>query len=552
MAELKNNYKLPQEGTDCTAEGESLTGNKPVCPTYSGGGKVRSPKSTVEEIQNKEEKKNEAKKSEEKKNEEKKKEDIEDPFARRGLQRTPPTSKKPPSPPTHHTIQINSQNSQEDQISVVSNAVGRSTSKKLVQQAFHPSLFLARPRLGSAGNNSSSIPVDQSPTPVPCSPGPKTPQPPTWQRVPTSRNTKKRKLSSSPDPVKTSNRFAGLVVDLTEKETGQKTIKPIKPPPIILYGIEDLNLLTELLKTVAEKEQFTYKIINKNQLRISSVDIDTYKKLMALIREKGLIGHTFNRKDQRCYRIVIRNLHPTTPIDVIKEEIESTGNTVAGEIINAKYGPKKIPTSTFFVNLAPGPNNKAVKELKYIFHQSIIIEDPRKRKSIVQCQRCQQYGHSKNYCMRPYRCVKCGQSHKTSECEKRDRNTPAQCALCNGPHPANYKGCEVYKEILARKNKPKIYKGDRNEQVTGNQAKHFATHHPPGSKDNSDKPQQKTYAEAMSDNTKDSRGIPDFTRSNTSLEQILLKQSEKFDTILQQMSTLMSLMVKLVERLSPK
>ena len=54
--------------------------------------------------------------------------------------------------------------------------------------------------------------------------------------------------------------------------------------------------------------------------------------------------------------------------------------------------------------------------------------------------------------MRPFHCVKCAQSHKTSDCPKRDRNTPAQCALCHGSHPANYKGCEVYREILARKN----------------------------------------------------------------------------------------------------
>lgn len=54
--------------------------------------------------------------------------------------------------------------------------------------------------------------------------------------------------------------------------------------------------------------------------------------------------------------------------------------------------------------------------------------------------------------MRPFRCVKCAQAHKTSDCPKRDRNTPAQCALCQGTHPANYKGCEVYREILARRN----------------------------------------------------------------------------------------------------
>lgn len=102
-----------------------------------------------------------------------------------------------------------------------------------------------------------------------------------------------------------------------------------------------------------------------------------------------------------------------------------------------------------------------MKNLKYINHQSIIIEEPRKRKSIVQCQKCQQYGHSKNYCMRPYRCVKCAQGHRTADCPKTDRNTPAKCALCLGAHPSNYKGCEVYKEILSRKSNKQTHLRNR-------------------------------------------------------------------------------------------
>jgi len=30
----------------------------------------------------------------------------------------------------------------------------------------------------------------------------------------------------------------------------------------------------------------------------------------------------------------------------------------------------------------------------------------------------------------------------------KDRNEPAKCALCSGPHPANYKGCLVHKDFI--------------------------------------------------------------------------------------------------------
>lgn len=365
-------------------------------------------------------------------------------------------------------------------------------------------------------------------------------EPPDWQRVPQIRSHKRKKLSQSmsPESVITQNRFSDLPIDQKENDTQPKEKRPSKPPPIILYGIEEVNCLTELLKSVADGDSFTYKIVNKNQLRISCKDVPTYKTIITIVREKGLVGHTFNLKDQRCYRIVIRNLHHSTPTSAITEEIERTGNTVYGEIINVKYGPEKKPTSTFFVNVAPGPNNKAVKDIKYIYHQSVTIEDPKKKTTLPQCQRCQQYGHSKNYCMRPYRCVKCAESHKTSDCPKKDRRTPALCALCQGAHPANYKGCEVYKEILARK-KP------RNAQpkpinLSPNDIPSTTPHNPSDNKSTG-----LTYADKLKQNY----SRPETNISNK-LEELILKQSEKFDIILQQMSTLLSLITTLLDKLT--
>jgi hypothetical protein len=50
-------------------------------------------------------------------------------------------------------------------------------------------------------------------------------------------------------------------------------------------------------------------------------------------------------------------------------------------------------------------------------------------KEIAQCTNCQRYGHTKNYCHR------------------KDRSSTVRCVLCDGNHPANYKGCTVYKDL---------------------------------------------------------------------------------------------------------
>lgn len=94
----------------------------------------------------------------------------------------------------------------------------------------------------------------------------------------------------------------------------------------------------------------------------------------------------------------------------------------------------------FFVNLEPSPNNSEVKTIEYIiYHTRVVIEDSRRSKDIPQCTRCQQYGHTKNNCMHPYRCVKCVEGHKTTECPKKDRNTPATYILLWGPPSKLYR-----------------------------------------------------------------------------------------------------------------
>lgn len=293
-----------------------------------------------------------------------------------------------------------------------------------------------------------------------------------------------RPASDSPPAITTSNSFSILNMDEGVEDTdSQATNQPRKPksepkpPPVILYGIDDLSELTKCIEEAVDKTSYTYKIVSKNQLIISTKTIESYKKLIDHIREKGLIGHTFTRKDEKCQKIVIKNLHYSTPKEAIKEAIESTGNTVRGEIVNARRRGSKEPYNVFFVNIEPHENNRLIKDLTYIYHQRVTIEDPKKTKSIAQCMRCQQYGHTKNNCMRPYRCVKCAGPHKTTECTK-SPNTPATCALCEGSHPANYRGCQVYREVLTRKSQP-VKRYIKNKQISQSDATTNANKEPP-------------------------------------------------------------------------
>lgn len=57
------------------------------------------------------------------------------------------------------------------------------------------------------------------------------------------------------------------------------------------------------------------------------------------------------------------------------------------------------------------------------------------------------HGHTKNYSNGIFKCVKCAKDHKSSDCPEGKKINKPICANCGGEHPANYKGCEIWKEI---------------------------------------------------------------------------------------------------------
>lgn len=406
------------------------------------------------------------------------------------------------------------------------------------QRTLYETLFNGRPRSSSVGQTPELINITHDSIPHQNQDSRKSNE---WQKVPLLRQHKRKRLqSNSPPTGKTSvaNRFAKLPLD--DDGSNSATKRENKPPPILLYGIEDIRGLTDLLNTVVSAEDYKYKIVTPQQLRITSATAEKYKMIIELVRKQGLIGHTFTKKEDRPYRIVIKHLHFTTPKEAITEAIEQTGNSIRGEIINARLGPSKKPLNTFFVNIEPGPNNKLVKSINYIFNTRVSIEDPKKKNTIVQCQRCQQYGHTKNNCLRPYRCVKCAEGHKTSDCPKKDRNSPAKCALCLGNHPANYKGCEVYREIEKRKgirftNRKPMESNQIISQSTNRKRVEVEVKEPVLSPHNT----PRTYSDVATGNN---------VHPN-SLETLLNKQAEKIDMLVNQLSSLIGLISSLFSQL---
>eukprot|EP00102_Acyrthosiphon_pisum_P020994 XP_016658204.1 PREDICTED: nucleic-acid-binding protein from mobile element jockey-like [Acyrthosiphon pisum] len=253
-------------------------------------------------------------------------------------------------------------------------------------------------------------------------------------------------------------------------------------------------------------------------------------------------------RDAALNRIVIRNLHSSTPIKLIKDELEVRLFKVR-QVTNVLHKVNKNPLPLYFVDLEPTPKSKEIFELSFLLHTKIKIEEPYKSKIISQYLNCQEYGHTRAYCGYHPRCIRCGAGHQASDCPN-PRNSPPKCALCSENHPANYKGCSIYRDLQRRKkptSKSNIVADNTRYKSSNVQSSHpqndsFSNIHL-----SSDQP--KTYAQATS-NQSNTHPHPSTPLSpDADVNKILSSFLEKFESLI---SRLLSLLTKVISNLLDK
>lgn len=282
-----------------------------------------------------------------------------------------------------------------------------------------------------------------------------------WQQI--IRRPKKRNQAESPKIYKnkrqalisddiptTSNKFAVLQNndDDVDDDNDEVVTTIPKPPPIYIPDVVDVNKMICNIGNIIPKEHFNYKSLRNNQIRLMVNTIDSYRLLVKYLEGRNIGFHTYQLKQERSYRVVLKGLHHSTPIADIKAELLCLGHQVRS-VTNVYSRLTKEPLPMFFIDLDPKPNNKDIYNVRHINNAIITVEAPRKRNELVQCHRCQLFGHTKSYCKRPFNCVKCGLNHPTAECKK-DLNTPPRCVNCLKNHTANYKGCQIYQNIISK------------------------------------------------------------------------------------------------------
>lgn len=361
-----------------------------------------------------------------------------------------------------------------------------------------------------------------------------------WQVV---RGVKRKKTSTTQtlqhENVNLQNRYTPLAQEENLATNIDEATKSIpKPPPIFVYGVVNFPQMIQKIHNIIEAGQYTTRSMANNTIKINCTTPDIYRKLVKYLKENNIVYHTYQPKEERAFRVAIKYLHHTMDVKEITDDITSQGHKVRN-IINAKQRRTKEPLNLFFVDLEPADNNKDIYKIRRILNSCVQIEPPRKDKNIIQCTRCQLYGHTKTYCNGPFRCVKCGEPHDTASCKKSSK-TPATCALCGGPHPANYKGCDYYY---------RLYKGRDFNNSTHQRAviNTNTTYLPPTAPPTPR--HQITYANAVNNNT---HNTSNERSTNESISKVLAKFLEDFKILFNQLIQQNSMVLNMLSMLIGK
>ncbi|KAL7287650.1 hypothetical protein TKK_0018292 [Trichogramma kaykai] len=188
------------------------------------------------------------------------------------------------------------------------------------------------------------------------------------------------------NPVPTKNAYAALEPDPSEDnqdtpDDAQTTTGPKapRPPPIFVSQVADISPLLEKLNVIAANE-YTLKIINNNQVKITISNQEKYQKVIQELKDKNTQFYTYQSKLDKGYKAVLCNMNASVDTDTLKEAIEESGHTVLN-ISNIRQAVTKRPLPLFFVELKTNTNSKEILTITKLMNTIVSFEPPRKKET---------------------------------------------------------------------------------------------------------------------------------------------------------------------------
>jgi hypothetical protein len=233
-------------------------------------------------------------------------------------------------------------------------------------------------------------------------------------------------------PTTTSNSFALLDETPGPKEAIES--RPVKPPPLFVDKVSNIQPLTKMLQEIV-KDDYEIKTLKAQRVKIQLKSAESFSAVYKELKLRNTEFFTYQPKEERSFKVVLKHIHPSTDTNEISSALAELRHNVTN-IWNVKHRQSKQPLPMFYINLQPSDNNKDIYCLKSLLHCRVSFEAPKPQRTIPQCTNCQDYRHTKKFCHRQARCVKCAEAHHTVNCPRKERSDKVKCVLCDGNHPA--------------------------------------------------------------------------------------------------------------------
>lgn len=224
--------------------------------------------------------------------------------------------------------------------------------------------------------------------------------------------------TSSIHGIPTDNPFEMLADEinrLDDQDPEQEQVPPagkkVRCPPIYVYNTNvcDINSIATAL--ALNKDEYLQRV-SRGVIQLTVKNQNSFNSFVAHLKEKDVRFYTHRMPDETPTRFVLSGLPVFTVPEVITElkninivptNVKQLNATTSGDsalyIVEFKRGTCKL---------------QDLRKIRSLFNV-IVNWRPYSKKvtDIVQCFRCQQFGHGMSHCHLQPKCVKCGELHLT-------------------------------------------------------------------------------------------------------------------------------------------
>lgn len=261
------------------------------------------------------------------------------------------------------------------------------------------------------------------------------------------------------------NMFDGLPNDVEDaydtgpmNQVSSPTInesKKFRCPPITVTGITTKNLREFFATENIPQDKYHMKTI-KNGVQLILGNKQYFLQTITALKQKEVQFYSFVPAEEVPVKIVLSGL-TQFDLDELKEELNRY-NVCPKDIKVLSVKNNGVEEDVLYLLFFAKGTVKLqeLRQVRSLFNLFVNWRHYVKKKNdVVQCHRCQRFGHGKTNCNMIPSCVKCGERHETTKCKlpvreklsdsERSNRTQIKCANCSGNHTANFRGCPTRK-----------------------------------------------------------------------------------------------------------